>query len=94
MDWPKKVLMSVSASCRPKKRSVCAESIAVIRMEIRILHLCYNVNKFYQRDIHQRKSLRGQVIVSNRAKNLNERILYNVSNIHQAIEENVQIEFR
>jgi len=56
--------------------------------------LCYNVNKFYQRDIHQRKSLRGQVIVSNRAKNLNERILYNVSNIHQAIEENVQIEFR
>ena len=44
--------------------------------------------------IHQRNSLRGQVIVSNRAKNLNERILYNVSNIHQAIEENVQIEFR
>lgn len=43
---------------------------------------------------HERHTLERQVIVANRAKNLNTRIHYNMDKIHLAIAENRQISFK
>ena len=43
---------------------------------------------------HERYTLERQVIVANRAKNLNARIHYNMDKIHLAIAENRQISFK
>lgn len=44
--------------------------------------------------MHERRTLERQVIVSNRAKNLNTRIHYSMDKIHLAIAENKQISFK